>query len=142
MKKIVVLISLSILTLAMLLMVSCGGGVTLSGDVQDESHIVFTADKAAEGDFVMTGTLEVGEDQQILIDSALDPGAAQLEFVNNEGMDNMDEIPEGAEASYTTDVSGVESQAISFGAGSYMVRVTVTEKATGTIDVQVKGIGE
>lgn len=137
-----VFVSLMILTFAMFVMVSCGGGPTLAADVQDESHMVFTAKKAAEGDFVLSGTLKVGKDQQILIDSQLDPGAVQLDFISNEGMDNVDEVPEEAAAKYTANVSGIESQAVFFGEGEYMVRVTVSEKATGTVDLQVKEIGE
>lgn len=142
MKKKSIFISLMILTLAMFVMVSCGGGTTLSADVQGEDHIVITADKAADGDFLQTGSLVVGADQQITIDSQLDPGAIQLEFISTEGMDDIEEIPEGSEALYTAAVNGIESQAVSFGEGEYMVRVTVTEKATGTVDIVVKGFEE
>lgn len=146
MKKKTLFICMMILTLALSLMVSCGGGTTLSADVQDEGHMVFTANKAAADDFVLTGTIVVGKDQQVLIDSALDPGAATVEFISNEGLDNEDEVPNELPAeskpAYAANVSGIESQAAFFGEGEYMVRVTITEKATGTIDLQVKEIGE
>ncbi len=138
-----IFICLMILTLALSLMVSCGGGVTLSADVQGEDHIVITADKAADGDFLQTGSLVVGADQQIIIDSQLDPGAIRLDFISGEGLDDMEGVPEEPDSvAYTANVSGVESQAVSFGEGEFMVRVTVTEKASGTVDITVKGFEE
>lgn len=143
MKKNSIFVSLMILALAMFVMVSCGGGTTLSADVQGEDHIVITADKAAEGDFLQTGSLIVGADQQIVIDSQLDPGAIQLDFISGEGLDDIEGVPEEPDSvAYTANVSGVESQAVSFGEGEFMVRVTVTEKASGTVDITVKGFEE
>ena len=86
----------------------------------------------------------VGEEEQITIDSNLDSGSIQLDFISNEGFDDMEEVPdlENAEVKYTTTVSEVESQAVSFGAGSYLVRATVVDNANGTVEIKVKGFGE
>ena len=130
-----------ILAVSMFVMVSCSQSM-LGCDVIDESHMVITSEKSNPDDSTFSGSIVVGDDQQIVIDSQLEEGGMQIEFIDATGMDDMEEIPEDVEAKYTANVSGVESQAVSFGAGEFVVRATVTEKATGTVDIQVKGFGE
>lgn len=143
MKKKALFLSIMVLAVAMIVMVSCSSS-TLASETVDEHHIVITAEKAGEDDLVVSGGLEVGADQQIVIDSVLDEGGIKIEFISSEGFDDEEEVPDidSAEVKYTANVNGKESQAVFFGEGEYMVRVTGTEKATGTVDIQVKGFGE
>ena len=140
MKRKSLFVSIMVLAIAMLTMISCGGP-EFTGEILGDNEMNITAKNADTDSVILTGTLAVGEDEQITIDSNLENGSVQIEFISSEGYDNMEELPDmdNAEAKFTAYVSGVESQAVSFGGGEYMVRATVTEKATGTIDILVKG---
>ena len=143
MKKKLLMVSIMVLAMAMFMMTACGG--SLAGEIVDEKTMNITAENAGEGDFIMTGTLVVTEDEQITIDSQLDKGGVKIEFIESAGDEDMEEVPdyENAEATYTANVSGIESQAVSFGAGEFMVKVTAAEKGTtGTVNVVIKGFGE
>ena len=143
MRKRSLLAVIMIMAVAMLVMVSCGkssfGVVT-----NDDKTMTITAENSENDASAVSGTLVVGEDEQITIDSNLESGGMKLEFISNEGFDDPEEVPDidEAQAAYTANVNGVESQAVMFGAGSYVVRATVTEKATGTVDIVIKGFGE
>ena len=139
MRKKTMALSILVLAMAMLLMISCSGS-SFSMQAVDDKTMNITAEKADEGDSVVSGSLVVGEDEQITIDTNLDKGGVTVDFISDEGFDNSEEVPdiENAEATYTTNVSGVESQTVSFGTGSYVVRATATDKANGTIEISVK----
>ena len=63
-----------------------------------------------------------------------------IEFISAEGMDNPDEFPElDGEAQYTAFISGTNAQKVSMPSGSYMIKVTVTDKATGSVAINVVG---
>ena len=63
-----------------------------------------------------------------------------IEFISAEGMDNPDELPElDGEAQYTAFISGTNAQKVSMPSGSYMIKVTVTDKATGSVAINVVG---
>jgi hypothetical protein len=140
MKRRVLAVVIMALMTAMLAMVSCSSS-EFGAQVANEKEMNITAENAAADEMVTTGTLEVGENEQVTIDSNLEEGGMKIEFISNEGFDDIEEVPdlEGVEAAYTAEVNGVESQAAMFGGGSYIVRATVTEKATGTVDILVKG---
>ena len=140
MKKRLLAVVIMVLMTAMLAMVSCSSS-EFGGEVKNEKEMTITAENAEADESLSTGTLEVGENEQITVDSNLEEGAIKIEFISSEGFDDIEEVPdlEGAEAAYTTEVGEVESQAVSFGGGSFIVRATVTEKATGTVEIRVKG---
>lgn len=132
-----------VLAFSMLVMVSCSQSSFGAVSVDDKTMTV-TAENASKDDTAVTGSLVVGEDEQITIDSSLDGGGMQIEFFVDEGFDDMEEEPDLDELqpAYTANVSGVESQAVQFGAGSFMVRATATEKKTnGKVEIHVKGFG-
>ena len=123
---------------SMIAMSSCGKS-EFSGESVDDKHITINAVKADTGDFFVTGSLEVEEGEQIVIDTNLEAGEITLEFISAEGGENIDELPDtDAEATYTAYLSGTDSQSVSFGAGSFMIKSTVTEKATGTVNITVQ----
>lgn len=138
MKRRTIIALVMMLALAMIMMASCAKS-EFSGDVTDEKNMTITAKNADEGDFFVTGTLAVGEDEQIAIDSALEKGEITIEFISAEGNDNIEELPElDREAAYTAFISGESAQSVSFGAGEFMIKPTVTGKATGTVTITVK----
>ena len=138
MKKLVSIILIAVLSMTMLLMTSCGS--EFSGTDNDEKHLTINAKNAGVGDYFVTGTLEVDDDESIEIAPSLDKGEVTIEFISAEGMDDPEEVPEldGENAKYTAYVSGTDTQTVSFGGGDYMVKATVTDKATGTIQITVK----
>ena len=138
MKRFVSIVALIVLTVSMIAMTSCGKS-EFGGESVDDKHMTINAVKADTGDFFVTGSLEVEEGEQIAIDTKLESGEITVEFISAEGIDNPDEVPDlEGEAIYTAYLSGTNQQAVSFGAGSFMIKPTVTEKATGTIDITVE----
>ena len=138
MKRFISIVALIVLTVSMIAMTSCGKS-EFGGESVDDKHMTINAAKADTGDFFVTGSLEVEEGEQIAIDTKLESGEITVEFISAEGIDNPDEVPDlEGEAIYTAYLSGTNQQAVSFGAGSFMIKPTVTEKATGTIDITVE----
>lgn len=139
MKKLLSVIAVIVLAASMLTMVSCGKS-ELKGETVDDKNMTITASKAAAGDYFMTGSLVFEEGEQLSIEPNLESGELTIEFINGEGMDNPDELPDvSGDAQYTAFVSGTNAQTVSMPSGTYMVKVTVTEKATGTAAVKVVG---
>ena len=138
MKRFISIIALVVLTVSMIAMTSCGKS-EFGGVADDDKHMTINAVKADTGDFFVTGSLEVEEGEQIAIDTKLESGEITIEFISSEGMDNPDEVPDlEGEAAYTAYLSGTNQQTVSFGAGSFMIKPTVTEKATGTVEITVQ----
>lgn len=138
MKKIVTIIVIAVLAVSMLAMTSCGKK-EFSGSVDDDKNMTINAVKADTGDYFVTGTLVVEEGEQITIDSKLESGAITVEFLGASEEQSAEEIPElDGEATYTAFLEGTNTQSVSFGAGSFMIKPTVTEKATGTINITVE----
>ena len=138
MKRILSIITAAVLAVSMLAMVSCGGS-DFSGIVDSDKDMTINAVNAGTGEYFVTGTLVVDEGEQIAIDTALEKGEITVEFIGSAEEESIDELPElDGDATYTAYLSGTNSQAVSFGAGSYMVKVTATERATGTIEISVQ----
>lgn len=139
MKKLLSIMAVMVLTASMLTMVSCGKS-ELSGEVIDDKSMTVTASKADTGDYFVTGSLEIEEGEQLSIEPNLESGEMTIEFISAEGMDNPDELPElDGEAQYTAFISGTNAQKVSMPSGSYMIKVTVTDKATGSVAINVVG---
>ena len=137
MKKLMSVVAVIVLAASMLTLVSCGKS-ELTGEVIDEKSMTVTASKADTGDYFVTGSLEFEEGEQLSIEPNLESGEMTIEFINGEGMDNPDELPDvSGDAQYTAFISGTNSQTVSMPSGTYMVKVTVTDKATGTVAINV-----
>lgn len=138
MKKIISVLVVAILAVSMLAMTSCGKS-EFNGNVESEKNMTINAVKAEKGAYFVTGTLEVEEGEQIAIDTDLESGAITVEFIGSSDDQSAEEVPAlDGEATYTAYLEGTSSEAVSFGAGSFMIKPTVTEKATGTITITVK----
>lgn len=139
MKKKTLILCILVLAMAMVAMVSCSSS-SMAVETKDDKTVVITAENAGEDDENLAGAIVVGKDEQITIDSNLEKGGIHLYFIDAAEAQNEEDLPDAdVEAKYTANVEGVESQAVSFGEGSYMVKVTATDKATGTVNVVVKG---
>lgn len=130
---------LFIAVMALTLFMTACGGYEFSGSSTDEKSMTITAKNADADDYFLTGTLVVDEGQMIKIAPSLEKGGVRLEFIRAEGEGNIDELPElDGEAVVTANVTGTEEQGYGGATGSFMVKATVTEKATGTIDITIE----
>lgn len=138
MKRFISIIAIMALAVSMLAMTSCGKK-EFSGNVESDKSMTINAVKADAGDYFVTGSLVVEEGEQITIDTKLDSGAVTVEFIGSGDDENIEEVPElDEEATYTAYLDGTNTQSASFGAGTFMIKPTVTEKATGTIEIKVE----
>ncbi len=104
-----------------------------------EKSMTVTAKNAKTDDFFMTGTLEVTDNEKLIIDSSLEKGNICLEFVSPSGMNDIEKIPDvDTDPQLTVEVSETETQEYEIGPGSYLLKATVVEKATGTIAIDVQ----
>ena len=101
-------------------------------------RMTISAANAAKDAFFMVGSLEVEEGEQIAINADLAKGTIMVEIVKSAAEQSIDELPDlNAEAVIMATLKATDSTAGTAAAGSYMVRATCLEKATGTIEIDV-----
>lgn len=138
MKKIISIIAIAALAVSMFAMTSCSKH-EFSGQTDGDKNMTINAVNADKGDYFVTGTLVVDEGEEVAIDTQLEKGEITVEFIAAEGEGSIDELPElDGDATYTAYLSGTNSQTVSIGAGSFMIKPTVTDKATGTVSITVQ----
>lgn len=141
MKRKITVIAVAALMLSTLL-TACGGqefGVTEN----TEKRMTITAERADKDDFFMVGTLEVEDNEQIAITSDLTEGSIRVELVGVPKEQSIDEVPAtDGEAVITADVTGTDEKTEKVSAGSYMLRATCLERATGTVLIEVQPVAE
>ncbi len=138
MKKIISIIAIAALAVSMFAMTSCSKH-EFSGQTDGDKNMTINAVNADKGDYFVTGTLVVDEGEEVAIDTQLEKGEITVEFIAAEGEGSIDELPElDGDATYTAYLSGTNSQTVSIGAGSFMIKPTVTDKATGTVSISVQ----
>lgn len=101
-------------------------------------RMVIDAVNASEGASISAGSLEAEEGEQITVTSDMEKGSVSVElFAIPEGQ-NKDELPEPeGEPVITSVCDGSSTQTGTVSAGSFMLRAACTEKATGTITIEV-----
>ena len=139
MKRIVLTILTAIITATLIFASACSRSEFGVADGNTEKTMIVQAMNADQGDYFVTGTLEVGEKEQIVVSAELEKGTITFEFISNAGMDDIEEVPdiENLEAAYSTEVSGQDSVNVEIDPGSYLVRATVAEKASGAVQIEV-----
>ena len=101
--------------------------------------ITIEAQNADEGDFFLTGSLEVGDGEQIAVKADLSKGAVKVEIVQTPENQSIDKLPDlDDEPIITANVSGTDAASGTVPAGWYMVKATCLEKASGTVRVEVE----
>ena len=128
----------AVLAVAMLVMSACGG-ISLSIDSTSEKSMTINANKSDPGDYVISGSLEVAEGEQVTLAANLEKGELKVELYGVPEEQSADELPdiEGEEPVTMFNASGTNSMKVEMTEGSYMVKVTTTEKATGTVQIDV-----
>ena len=136
-KRKITIVAVAALMLSALL-TACGGqefGVTEN----TEKRMTITAERAGKNSFFMVGTLEVDEEEQVVITSDLTKGSVRVELVGVPEEQSIDEVPAtDGEAIITADVTGTDEKTEEVSSGSYMLRATCLDKATGTIKIEVQ----
>lgn len=105
----------------------------------DGRLMTITAGNADKDAFFMSGSLEADEGDEIVISASLKKGTVRIEIVSAPEEQSIDELPNmDGEAVITANASGSDMISGTVPAGSYMIRATSLEKATGTIRIEVK----
>ncbi|MBQ3704641.1 MAG: hypothetical protein II885_18160 [Oscillospiraceae bacterium] len=122
----------------MLTLTACGKsefGVTENTGKQ----MTITAQNADKDAFFMVGSLDVTNGEQIVITSNLAKGSVRVEIVAASEEQSIDKLPViNGEAILTANLENRNSVSGSVAVGSYLLRATCLEKATGTIQIETK----
>lgn len=138
MKRIKGLAVIIVLALLALTLTACGKS-QFGATETSEKRIVLTAEKADKDAFLTTGSLEVEDGEEIVVTPNLTDGSVKVELIAAPEEQSVDEIPEmDGVAAFIAEVSGTEGTSDTVSAGSYLLRATCVEKATGTVQVEVK----
>lgn len=122
--------------LVMLTMTACGGSA-FSIDCSDEKAAHVNAENAAKDEWVVTGSLSVEDGEEVVLKSNLEKGEIRIELYATSEEQSIDELPEdpSGEPAVVFAASGTDSMSATMAKGSYMIKATVTDKATGTVDI-------
>ena len=141
MKRKSILLALAMSALLMLALTGCGKSVFGVAE-NTEKRISITAENADKDAFFMVGSLEVADGERIVITSSLAKGAVRVEIVAAPEDQSMDSFPKmDGDAIITADVSRTDGASGTVPAGSYLLRAVCLEKATGTIQIEVRPVG-
>ena len=102
-------------------------------------QMTVTAQNADKDALFMVGSLDVADGEQIVITSKLTKGSVRVEIVAASEKQSIDRLPDmNGEAIITADLESGDSVSGTVATGSYYLRATCLEKATGTILIEVK----
>ena len=128
------------LVLSMLVLTACGKS-EFGLSENTEKKMTITAENADKDAFFMVGSLEVADGEQIAITSNLTKGSVRVEIIGMPAEQSIDQIPDmNAEATLAADLKGTDSVSGTVEAGTYMLKATCLEKATGTVLVEVSPV--
>ena len=142
-KKTIALAAAAVLALSMIA-TGCGkveeSSITM--DMSDEKVATIEFSNAGEDEFVQGGYLSVAEGEGIEVTSELnDGGKVLIGFIATDGDQSMDELPD-MDSTYEMTISGKAVQGGTFESGDYDLKITVLDKATGTVTLSVKPVNE
>ena len=128
------------LVLSMLVLTACGKS-EFGLSENTEKKMTITAENADKDALFMVGSLEVADGEQIAITSNLTKGSVRVEIIGTPEEQSIDQIPDmNAEATLTADLKSTDSVSGTVEAGTYMLKATCLEKATGTVLVEVSPV--
>ena len=101
-------------------------------------HMTITAQNADKDAFFMVGSLDVADGEQIEITASLTKGSVKVEIVRSPDSQGISEVPEmdGA-AIISANLVRTDGASGTVPAGTYLLRATCLERATGTIQINV-----
>lgn len=102
-------------------------------------RMTLTAQNAAKGAFLMAGSLDVADGEQLVITSRLTKGSVRVEIVGESEEQSIDKLPDmNSEAVLTANLKSGDSISGTVTAGSYMLRATCLERASGAVQIEVQ----
>ena len=138
MKRIKTLTGIIALLLAALLLTACGKSEFGMAE-NTAKRMTIAADNADKKDFFMVGSLEVEDGEQIVVTSNLKKGSIRVELIGTPAEQSIDQLPEmNGEATLTAELTGTDGVSGTVPAGSYLLRATCLEKASGTVEIEVQ----
>ena len=138
MKKIRITVFILAAVLAAGFLTSCGKSVL---EVTENTGKIITikAERAEKDASVMFGALEVEDGEQIFISADLAKGSVRVEIVPEAGEQDMDKMPEmDGEPIMTGNLVRTDAASGTVPAGSYLIRATCLERASGTVSIVAK----
>ena len=129
-----------IAALALSAVMLAGCGKSEFGVVDNtQKKMVISAENADKDDMIMTGGLEVGEGETVTVTSELTKGEVCVELFIQSEEQSIEEVPElEGDPILMANLKPGESAFAEMQAGDYIVRATCLEKATGTVQIEVK----
>ena len=138
MKRIKTFAGIFALLLAALLLMACGKSEFGMAE-NTAKRMTIAADNADKKDFFMVGSLEVEDGEQIVVTSNLKKGSIRVELVGTPAEQSIDQLPEmNGAATLTAELTGTDGVSGTVPAGSYLLRATCLEKASGTVEIEVQ----
>ncbi len=127
---------LLMLVLAALTLTACGK-TEFTVIVDNDKRMLISAEKAEKDKTFTVGTLEVEDGEQIMVTADLSKGSIRVEILKAPEALSADAVPDG-DVILTANLKTTEGASATFPAGSFLLRATCLEKATGTVLVEVK----
>ena len=127
----------AVLALSAVMLTGCG--ISEFGVIENtEKKMVIDAENADKADMIMSGGLAVEEGETVTVTSGLTKGEVRVELFVQPEEQSIEEVavPEG-DPILMTNLKPGESASAEMQAGSYMVRATCLEKASGTVQIEV-----
>lgn len=131
---------LAVLLLAVVALTACAKSEF--GPIETgEKRMVINAENADKDSAFTLSTLEVAEGEEVVITGALEKGMIRVEvFPAEAGEDAADATFSEDSVVLTADIKANEQAAAEFSPGSYLLRVTCLEKASGLVYVEAKPV--
>lgn len=137
MKRICTLTAAAAMVLSAALFAGCGKSEFTANDFT-EKEMVIIAENAAKDSMFEVGSLTVEEGEKISITADMTKGEIWVEIFQEPENQSIDELPDlDREPIMTTVMKNNDAVSGGMPAGSYSVRATCTERATGTVTVEV-----
>lgn len=129
-----------VLTLLALSLSACGKsefGITENS----RKHMTIEAENAEKDASFTTGSLEVSDGERVVVASEIEKGMIRVEIVRMPEEQSIDKLPEvDGEESLTADLYNDTGTSATMPAGSYQLKATCIEKATGTVQINVEPV--
>lgn len=135
MKKRRIFIIACFMIMAIVALTACGG--TLGIDCSNEKDVHVEAKNANTDDWVVTGSLTVEEGETVSFAANMEKGEIKIELFGMPEDQSIDELPDDPEGEPVTMfmAGGTDAMSVTPAAGSYLIKATVTEKATGSVEI-------
>ncbi len=128
-----------IAVLALMLTLTACGKSEFGLSENTGKQMTVTAQNADRGAFFTAGSLDVADGEQIVITSNLTKGSVRVEIAAASEDQSIDKLPDMTdEAIIKADLENGDSVSETAAAGSYLLKATCLEKATGTVHIEVK----